>query len=383
MASRGFIVACPQRTSADYHAEVLARQSMLRKYFVCTRRPTQGIPEALTCFNKAWGAVATLSAMALPPYLGEWVRSGMHPIYDAWVLPQIRPGDNIISSYGYANFCFKKVKRLGGYTFLDAGNSHPAHFWDIISEEHSIWGVKRPPYPRHWNQRALKMLESTDYIICPSRYVKQTYLDRGFESDRLLYAPFPTNLSLFTPDLEKAPPTTNPLWVVCTGSVSLRKGLPYLLEAVRLLRQERDVRLMLTRCIESSMSSILKNYSDIPIDWSPSLKHKELAIRLKKAHVFALLSLEDGFARTVTEALACGLPAVVTPHTGARDFIVEGENGYVVPIRDAVAAAEAIQKASNLRSNGLKSQTKLPDLSFEAFESQFMRELQRIGMVGN
>jgi glycosyltransferase involved in cell wall biosynthesis len=378
MKKPSFIVACPQRTSADYHAAVLVKHGMLRKYFIGTRRPTDGIPEELTCFIKAWGAVATLSAMALPSYQGEWVRSAIHPLYDAWVLPQIQPGDNIISSYGYANFCFKKVKKLEGKTFLDAGNSHPAHFWDVITEEHRIWGVKRPPYPPHWNQRARQMLDSTDYIICPSRYVEKTYLERGFTKDRLLYAPFPTDLSLFQPDLETIPPD-NPLWVICTGSVSLRKGFPYLLEAVRLLRKDRDVRLMLTHIIESSMITILKTYDDIPIEWAPSLNHRDLANRLKKAHVFALLSLEDGFARTVSEALACGLPAVVTPHTGARDFILEGKNGYVVPIRDAAAAADAIQKAADIRLSGLRSDIELPDLSFQGFEAQFIKELARIG----
>ena len=375
-----FIVACPQRSSADYHAAVLVKHGLLRKYFVGTRRPTAGIPRELTLFNKSWGAATTLSSMVLPSYQSEWVRSAIHPLYDAWVLPKIQPKDNIISSYGYANFCFKKVKKLNGNTFLDAGNSHPAHFWDVITEEHRIWGVKRPPYPPHWNQRARRMLDSTDYIICPSRYVEKTYLERGFNKDRLLYAPFPTDLSLFKPDLETIPPA-NPLRVICTGSVSLRKGFPYLLEAVRLLRKDRDVRLMLTDNVESSMLAVLKRYDDIPIEWAPSLNHRDLANRLKKAHVFALLSLEEGLARTVTEALACGLPAVVTPHTGANDFIVNGKNGYVVPIRDAAAAAEAIQKAADIRFSGLRSDTELPDLSFQAFESQFMKELARIGMT--
>jgi glycosyltransferase involved in cell wall biosynthesis len=375
-----FIVACPQRSSADYHAAVLVKHGLLRKYFVGTRRPTAGIPSDLTLFNKSWGAAATLSAMVLPSYQSEWVRSAIHPLYDAWVLPRIQPKDNIISSYGYANFCFKKVKKLNGHTFLDAGNSHPAHFWEIITEEHRIWGVKRPPYPPHWNQRAKRMLDSTDYIICPSRYVEKTYLERGFNKDRLLYAPFPTDLSLFKPDLETISPA-NPLRVICTGSVSLRKGFPYLLEAIRLLRKDRDVRLMLTDNVESSMLAVLKRYGDIPIEWAPSLNHRDLANRLKKAHVFALLSLEEGLARTVTEALACGLPAVVTPHTGANDFIVNGKNGYVVPIRDAAAAAEAIQKAADIRFSGLRSDAELPDLSFQAFESQFMKELARIGIA--
>jgi glycosyltransferase involved in cell wall biosynthesis len=375
-----FIVACPQRTSADYHAAVLANHGLLRKYFVGTRKPTQGIPAELTQLNPLWGGVTTASSMILPSYPGEWVRSALHPAFDAWVLPQVQPGDHIISSYGYTNFCFRKVKKNGGNTFLDAGNSHPENFWDVVSEEHRIWGVERPPYPPHWNQRARKMLDSTDYVICPSRYVEKSYLERGFSKERLLYAPFPTDLAFFKPEPENVP-AAEPLQVICTGGVSLRKGFPYLLEAVRMLRKNLDVRLMLSGRVEHTMAPILESYKDIPIDWAPMLGHAELAKRLRKAHVFALLSLEDGFARTVTEALACGVPAVVTTNTGAMDFIVEGKNGYVVPSRDAAAAADAILKAASIRLNGVSEDVVLPDLSFKGFERSFVAELQRIGMM--
>ena len=375
-----FIVACPQRSSADYHAECLAKHGQLRHYFIGTRRFTAGIPAELTSRNLLWGATATASAMALHGYRGEWIRAGMHPWFDQWVSGQLKPGDNIISSFGYTNRTFKKVKRNGGFTMVDAGNSHPAHFWKVISEELERWGVKRPPYPRHWNRQALEMLEDTDYVICPSRFVEKTFLDRGFTPQQLLYAPFPTDLTLFRPEPGSIPPPS-PLIVVSTGSVSIRKGFPYLLEAMRMIRKDRDAKLLLTEQVDFEMRKILKDYSDIPIEWAPTLGHRELAARLRSAHVFALLSLEDGFARTVTEALGCGLPAVVTTNTGAMDFIVEGKNGYIVPIRDAHAAAEAILKASSLRGSDVAEGVELPDLSFVGFENAFMAELNQRGLL--
>jgi glycosyltransferase involved in cell wall biosynthesis len=359
---------------------VLAKFGLLRKYLIGTRKPTPGIPEELTSMNPAWGAAATVAAMALPRYKGEWVRAAIFPWFDACAKRHVQPGDHIISSYGYANYCFKEVRSLGGRTLLEAGNSHPTYFWDVVAEEHRIWNVRQPPYPPHWNQRAKAMLELTDYVICPSRYVENSFLERGWAKERMLYAPYPTDLSMFKPDPDACPPAS-PLWVICTGSVSLRKGFPYLFEAIRLLRKDRDVRLMLTNRLEEAIKPILATYSDIPIDWAPSLAHPALAARLRNAHVFALLSLEDGFARTVTEALACGVPAVVSTNTGAMDFIVEGENGYVVPIRDAQAAAEAISKSFEIRMRGSIDATTLPDLSFSGFEKQFMSELNRVGLA--
>ena len=104
----------------------------------------------------------------------------------------------------------------------------------------------------------------------------------------------------------------------------------------------------------------------MPIEWSPPLPHDLLAERLRSADVFALLSLEEGLSRTATEALAFGLPAVVSRHTGANDFIKSGINGEIVPICDAAAAAEAILRCAQITAGGGTSlcSSILEELSF-------------------
>ena len=52
---------------------------------------------------------------------------------------------------------------------------------------------------------------------------------------------------------------------------------------------------------------------------------------LLRADVCVHPSYEDGFAYAPMEALACGVPAIVTEDTGMKEHIVEGRNGYVVP----------------------------------------------------
>ena len=299
----------------------------------------------------------------------------------------------MISSYGYANRCFRYARSTGGLTFLDAGNSHPEQFWEIIEAEHKKWGIDRKPMPRHWNERGRKMLEDTDYIFSPSSYVTDSFLKRGWSSDRIFYLPYPVDLEVFRPRDESRGPVKKaalstgqaargeggPLRVICTGSVSVRKGFPYLLEAMRIIRKERDAVLMLTNVVESSMKEILPRYSDVPIEWSPALPHKLLADRLRSADVFALLSLEEGLARTVTEALACGLPAVVSCHTGAHDFIESGVNGEIVPICDAAAAADAILRCAQMSADGATPNRRsiLEELSFARFSERFLAILDR------
>jgi glycosyltransferase involved in cell wall biosynthesis len=54
--------------------------------------------------------------------------------------------------------------------------------------------------------------------------------------------------------------------------------------------------------------------------------------------VFCLLSLEEGLALVLAQAMAMGLPIIATPNTGASDLITDGVEGFLVPVRDPDAA---------------------------------------------
>jgi glycosyltransferase involved in cell wall biosynthesis len=376
-----FVIATPFRTTCDLFARVLAKHDLLRGYFVGNRRGTKGIPGELTVMNPIFGYWMMGTRKILPTYYAEWCRAAIHPLYDRWARTLLKPGDHVMSSYGYANCCFSYAREHGGKTFVDGGNSHPENFWNVVSEENKKWGRKYPPYPPIWNRRARRMMPLMDYLISPSSYVTETFTSRGFPEDHIMQIPFPADLSLFHPPESGFRPPGKKLRVICTGSVGVRKGFPYLLEAMRIICKKRDVILLLTNQIDTGFEPILRRFSDVPIEWGPTIPHDKLGERLHSADVFALLSLEDGFALTVTEALACGLPAVVTTNTGARDCIQPGVNGEIVPIRDAQAAADAILRCADRLENGPPPLKDLQnDLSFETYEKRFMSQLEKLNL---
>jgi glycosyltransferase involved in cell wall biosynthesis len=60
------------------------------------------------------------------------------------------------------------------------------------------------------------------------------------------------------------------------------------------------------------------------------------------AHIVCLPSYREGLPKVLQEAAACGLPIVATDVPGCREVVREGENGLLVPARDAQALAKAL-----------------------------------------
>lgn len=373
-----FAVASPIRSVCDHHARVFASLGRLQGHYLGTRHGAKGIPEDYSRRFPLVGLISYAVAKTFP-LKGEAGKVACFPLFDQWVKRQLPEGTGIFSSYGYTVESFRKVRQFGGMTLLDGGNSHPANYWSIVSEEHARWGVTVDPYPRKWYEGGLKSVELTDWVFSPSSYVTNSFIARGFPTERILSLPYPIDLTHFSPNLPVKLPKS-PLKVVCTGGVSLRKGFPYLLEAMRLIRKERDAVLLLTEGVHESMLRLLQDYPDVPIEWAPRLGHERLGERLKSGHVFALLSLEDGFALTAAEAMACGIPVVLTPNTGFSDFVIPGKNGEIVPIRDPQAAADAIVRCYERRINGVEfvDDELKAALSFETFEKKLIEHLKTI-----
>ena len=382
-ASARFVVAAPGRTTCDPFASVLERHGRLRFLGLGTRRGTAGVSRELTRLFPVIGLANYIGVCLLPPFRAESFRFRLHPWFDRWVLKQLSPGDHALSSFGYLNECFKFVRRHGGKNFIDGGNSHPDQFWSILTDEHEHWQCPTPPVARHHYERARAMMEDVDYVLSPSTYVSQSFLDRGFKPEQILKNVYPVDLSCFKPST--TPPDRNrPLTVISTGSLSLRKGTPYLLEAFRIIhRKHPSVRLKLIPLVQDDVKPILAKFRDLPIDWSPPRPHPQLAELLRSADVFVLPSLEEGLARAAIEAMACGLPVVLTSHTGANDFVRPGVNGEIVPIRDPGAIANAILKWRDKLQAGERPPVEElhRQLSFETFAQRFTAQLVELGYL--
>jgi glycosyltransferase involved in cell wall biosynthesis len=226
----------------------------------------------------------------------------------------------------------------------------------------------------------MEMMPEVDFVLSPSAYVSRTFVERGFKQEQIIRNVYPLDLSCFYPPKEPRP-ANRPLTLIAPGSLSLRKGTPYLLEAFRLVvKKIPAARLVLNTVVFENVAPIVRKFSDLAIDWKPNMRHPELAETMRGCDLLVLPSLEDGFARTVAEGLACDLPVITTPNTGASDLIIPGQNGEIVPIRDPAAIADAVLKWADIvfsPAGRTKIAFDAQALSFERFEKDFIGQLQQ------
>jgi glycosyltransferase involved in cell wall biosynthesis len=127
--------------------------------------------------------------------------------------------------------------------------------------------------------------------------------------------------------------------ITYVGQITFRKGIQYLLEAFTKLNLPGS-ELLLVGGIDPRFRPILARYEG-SFTHIPHLAHVDLVKHYGQSSIFAIPSLADAFPLAVLEAMACGLPVIISQNTGTADLVREGEHGFIVPIRDV----EAIQKA--------------------------------------
>lgn len=380
-----FIVANIIRSSCDSHAEVLAARGALEQYYCGTLRATKGVDRSKQRLYARYGLLIYAAARLLPSYYAESARFALCPSFEKRVLKGIQPGDSIIGGLGYLNNCIEKVRDGGGLALLDARNSHTSSFWTIMAEEYARWGYPKPPiYPKH-HLRQQRSVALADYFFVPSKFVRNSFIAAGVPAAKLLDLPYPVDLTTFSPPLTKRP-EDRPLTLSCAGGCSLRKGTPYLFEALRLIRKEvPSVRLRMTGQLGPHIEPMSRRhgYDKLPIEFHPWLSHPELVKWFHESDVYVLPSLEEGMVRSAAEAMACGLPVVTTTNSGTNDLIVEGKTGSVIPIRDPQAIADAVldwwEKIRTGQYSAAETVIDTQALGFESFSRRLLNHLRNIG----
>ena len=173
-------------------------------------------------------------------------------------------------------------------------------------------------------------------------YTRQTLVKRGVAAEKILRMHFPVANS-FRP--RSTVEDDGIFRIVFLGSATVMKGLPLLLDAID--RADLDPQRTELTIVGGPASRGMRRYLDQRMTRSPhiTLAPGDPLPHLHRASVLAHPSWEDGWAYAPAEALACGVPIIVTRDTGMSEIVRPGVDGQIVPTGDIDAFAHALSHA--------------------------------------
>jgi glycosyltransferase involved in cell wall biosynthesis len=258
--------------------------------------------------------------------------------------------DTVYVYNGAALEIFQAARAQGLRTVLDQTAAPWRWNRKLLEEEHKRWpGWEDRPAEIDNSGRLTAREEAewglADRIICGSTFARDALAEVGGPVERCAVVPYagyrvPSGaVGMRGEQAERSPRCNGVLRVLFVGTLQLRKGLPYLLEALRQLSDPRiKVRLVGPSRLSNPAIQALGEWCHIV----GPVPRDQVAAQYDWADVFVLPTLSEGSANVVYEAMASGLAVVTTPNAGS--IIHAGEDGLLVPIRDVEALANALRQ---------------------------------------
>jgi len=257
--------------------------------------------------------------------------------FDRVVAKRLRPGADIF--VGWSSQCrrsLRRAKQLGMITVVERGSTHIEWQRDILAEEAQLTGVESNGPEASTVAAELAEYAAADYIAVPTQFTVESFVQRGVPREKLLVNPYGVDLQRFSPAADR-PASADRIRVLHCGQVSVRKGAHYLADAVQ---RVAGAELRLVGAVHPSVVPLVRKPR---VTLCGPVAGSEMSRQYAEADVFCLLSIEEGMAMVLAQAMASGLPVVATANTGAGELITDGVEGFLVPARDPAAAAEKIQ----------------------------------------
>lgn len=174
-----------------------------------------------------------------------------------------------------------------------------------------------------------------DEVICPSRFVFDSLPKSILKTKKCHIARFGCDVLAIDPK----PRNHDKLRVLFAGSHSQRKGLADLFAAIGQLKS-KEVEILSVGSLLAPLEFYQQHCRQL--QYHPPRNRAGIFELMQSCDILALPSIVEGRALVQLEALSCGCPLLITPHTGGEDLIIEGETGFMVPVSDPQALAEKI-----------------------------------------
>jgi len=236
---------------------------------------------------------------------------------------------------------FQEAKRLGKACIYDMPIGYYSA-WENTQAELSrqfvdwlpVGGLPSSRYVRP--QQKQKEMELADLVLAPSSFVADTV--RAFHPNKTLaLAPYGVDLEFWTPCGRND--RSEVLRFIYAGQISLRKGIPSLLQAwEKAALRSAELQLVGSWYLSDSKRASLP----CGVTYVSALSPEALRDHYRRSDAFVIPSFFEGFALVLLEAMACGLPAIASAATGGADVLTEG-SGRVLPVGNLDTLVDALR----------------------------------------
>ena len=282
---------------------------------------------------------------------------------------------------------FKTAKRLGISCIYDL----PIAYWEtgrrLMKEEADRlpkWAPTLGGGIKDSESKLLrkeKELELADIIVAPGSFVMNSLPDWSNKKIKIV-SPFgsPEINSIHKNTIcnNKSITHNEKLRVLFVGSMGQRKGLGDLFQAMQFLNNPNIELVVL-----GSLLAPLEFYKNAfpNFTYEPVRAHPEILKLMRSCDLLCLPSIVEGRALVMQEAMSQGLPIIITPNTGGSDLIIDGETGFLVPIRSASIIAEKInwffENRNQLERMGENARKHATNYTWENYAKTIVDELSQ------
>jgi glycosyltransferase involved in cell wall biosynthesis len=292
--------------------------------------------------NGIYGRIAKKSYKWLKPTTQSQLLKSVHDKFSKRLAKYVPLESDIF--IGLSSFCIEAIehaKEKNMITIVDHGSLHQRVERQLQIEESERWGLpKEGNLPPEWIiEKEDREFHAADRVMVLSQIAKQSMIKAGVPAEKIFVNQCGVNLEEFKLGKKEE----EVFRVIQCGGLHQRKGVQYLLKAFTELELPKSELWFIGGGLETtSLRPIIKKYQTDNVYFKGSFPQNQLYKLYTQGSVFVLASIADGFGMVVPQAMACGLPVIVTEHVGAADIVTDGKTGFVIPIRDIDALKQKL-----------------------------------------